>query len=119
MYFAPKPITKATMEESELRRDKTGARRYDDCGLGKKALYLGAWGMSCMRYLPLTQIERVYKRLAVSKGFFEQGRVYGTLSYLVVCYDGREKAVRFAREEDVNSLLHQFADETDVPVGKP
>ena len=119
MYFAPKPITKATMEESELRRDKTGARRYDDCGLGEKALYLGAWGMSCMRYLPLTQIERVYKRLAVSRGFFEQGMVYGTLCYLVICYDGREKVVRFTHEEDINLLLHQFAAETDIPVGKP
>ena len=119
MYFAPKAITKATLEESELRRDKAEARRYDDCGLGKKALYLGAWGMSCMRYLPLTQIERVYKRLAVSKGFFEQGKVYGTLCYLVIRYDGKEKAVRFTHEEDVNLLLRQFVDETDIPVGKP
>ena len=75
--------------------------------------------MSCMRYLPLTQIERVYKRLAVSRGFFEQGKVYAALCYLVICYDGREKAVRFTHEEDVDALLHQFADETDIPVGKP
>lgn len=119
MYIAPRPLSKAVLEASELRRDKTEARRYDDCGLGKKALYLGAMGISCVRYIPLTQIERVYKRLAVSKGFFEQGKVYGTLCYLVIRYDGKEKAVRFTHEEDVNLILHQFVDETDIPVGKP
>lgn len=118
MYVAPRSLSAVKLEASELRKDKTEARRYDDCGLGKKALYLGTMGISCIRYIPLTQIERVYKRLAVSKGFFEQGKVYGTLCYLVIRYDGKEKVVRFTHEEDVNLLLHQFADETDIPVGK-
>lgn len=118
MYFAPRPLSTAKLEEPELRKDKTDARRYEDCGLGKKAFYLGTLGIGCTRYIPLSQIERVYKRLAVSKGFFEQGKVYGTLCYLVLCYSGREKAVRFTHEENINLLLHQFADETDIPVGK-
>ena len=44
-----------------------------------------------MGYIPLSAIEWVYKRLAVTKGFFEEGKIYGTMSYLVVRYDGKEK----------------------------
>ena len=119
MYVAPKSLSDTTLPADVLREDKLGCTHFDECGLGKQALYLGAFGISRMRYIPLTRIERVFKRLAVSKGFFEQGKIYGTLCYLVVCYDGKEKAYRFTHEENLDALLDVIREKATIPVGKP
>lgn len=118
MYFAPKPLTSAQLPPDILKEDRLGAKLFEECGLGQKALYLEAFGMRCRRYIPLSKIERVFKRLAVSKGFFEQGKVFGTLSYLVVQHDGKEKVIRFTHEENVDAILAAFRADTDIPVGK-
>jgi hypothetical protein len=119
MIFAPRALSTTTLLKDELKEDRKSARKYDDCGLGEKALYLGAFGFRCARYIPLGQVERVFKRLAVSKGFFEEGKIYGTLSYLVVRYDGeKEKVCRFTREEDLDLMLEDFRNHTEIPVGK-
>ena len=70
-----------------------------------------------MGYIPLSAIERVYKRLGVSKGFFE-GKMYGTLCFLVVRYEGKEKAFRFTHEENLDAILDAFREKTQIPVGK-
>ena len=119
MYVAPKSLSDTTLPADVLREDKLGCTHFDECGLGKQALYLGAFGISRMRYIPLSRIERVFKRLAVSKGFFEQGKIYGTLSYLVIRFEGKEKVFRFTREEDLDALLQAFRETTSIPVGKP
>lgn len=77
------------------------------------------FGLNRIGYIPFSAIDRVYKRLAVSKGFFENGRIYGTLCYLVVCYDGKQKAYRFTHEENLNALLDLIREKTNIPVGKP
>ena len=119
MYIAPKSLSDGTLPADILREDKLGCTHFDECGLGEKALYLGLFGISRMRYIPLSRIERVFKRLAVTKGFFEQGKIFGTLSYLVVLYDGKEKTYRFTREEDLDAMLNVFRENTSIPVGKP
>ena len=43
---------------------------------------------------------------------------YGSFSYLVIDFDGREKAYRFLREENLDALLDAFRVKTDIPVGK-
>ena len=48
----------------------------------------------------------------------EEGKIYGSLSYLVICFEGREKAYRFLREENLDALLDAFRVKTDIPVGK-
>ena len=42
---------------------------------------------------------------------------YGSFSYLVIDFDGREKAYRFLREENLDALLDAFRVKTDIPVG--
>ena len=59
-----------------------------------------------MGYIPLSAIERVYKRLAISQSYFK-GNLFGTLCYLVVRYDGKEKAFRFTHEENLDAILEQ------------
>jgi len=119
MLIAPRPLSSLSFSREELEADRKAARPFDRCALGKRALYVGGLGLSGIYYIPLARIRRVYKRLAVSRGFYE-GKVYGTLCYLVILYDdGREKVCRFTREEDLNDLLSAFRQNTGVPVGKP
>lgn len=118
MYFAPKPLTSAVLPPEVLKEDRQNAQPFEDCGLGREAVYVEVFGISRRRYIPLDRVERVYKRLAVSKGFFEQGKIYGSLSYLVIRFDGREKAIRFTHEENVDEMLEAFRTKTNIPVGK-
>ena len=118
MLFAPKALSSSSFSREELAADKKEAVHYGHCALGKRAVYVGRFGLGCTHYLPLTRVERVFKRLAVSKGFYE-GKPFGTLSYLVVRYDGgREFQCRFEREEELDMMLSAFRRQTSVPVGK-
>lgn len=119
MYIAPKSLSVSSLPADVLRADKTDCLQFDECGLGKKAVYLGCLGVSRIRYIPLASVQRVYKRLMVSKGFFEQNKIFGVLAYLVVQYDnGKQKAYRFTHEEDVDAMLQSFREHTKIPVGK-
>jgi len=117
MYIPPKSLSEHKLSSEILRLDRKTCTEYEDFGLGDEALYAEYFAMSRMAYIPLSAIERVYKRLAVSKGFFE-GKVYGTLCYLVVRYDGKEKAFRFTHEENLDAILEAFRAKTKIPVGK-
>lgn len=118
IYIPSKALGTSSLPNEELKKDKMESVFYGDCSLGKKAVYLSAFGISRITYIPLASITRVFKRLAVSKGFFEEGKIYGTLSYLVLQYEGKEKQVHFTHEEDVDAILTAFAKETDIPCGK-
>ena len=119
MLFPPKSLTDRVFTKEELESDKKVRNKYEDCGLGKKALYVGKFGLGRRRYIPLGQITRVYKRLAVSKGYFE-GNVYGTISYLVIMFGKNEqKVVRFMHEENLDAMLNDIKAHTKIPVGKP
>ena len=117
MYIPPKSLSERTLLPEILRADKKCCAEYEDFGLGDEALYVEYFACSRMAYIPLSAIERVYKRLAVSKGFFE-GKMYGTLCYLVVRYDGKEKAFRFTHEENLDAILDAFRTKTKISVGK-
>ena len=119
MIFPPKSLSAVKFSEKTLEADKETVNKYEDCGLGKKALYVGRFGLNRRRYIPISEVKRVYKRLAVSKGFYEEGKMYGTISYLVVIYDkDKEEVVRFTREENLDALLNDIRTHTNIPVGK-
>ncbi|MBO7251881.1 MAG: hypothetical protein J6V25_04570 [Oscillospiraceae bacterium] len=117
MYILPKAFSKQTLPPEKLRLDRKFCTEYEDFGLGEEALYLEYLFCNRMGYIPLSAIERVYKRLGVSKGFYE-GKMYGTLCYLVVRFDGQEKAYRMTHEENLDALLAAFREKTKIPVGK-
>ena len=118
MLFAPKALSSGAFSRKELAADKKEAVHYGHCALGKRAVYVGSFGLDCTHYLPLSRVERVFKRLAVSKGFYE-GKTFGSLSYLVVRYDGgKERQCRFDREEELDMMLSAFRSRTSIPVGK-
>ena len=119
MLIPPRSLSARELPRLELEADKDYINKYEDCGLSKKALYVGAFGLNRRRYIPISEVKRVYKRLAVSKGFYEEGKMYGTISYLVVIYDkDKEEVVRFTREENLDALLNDIRAHTSIPVGK-
>ena len=119
MLIAPSPLSRSILSREELAADKKDAVKFESCALGKRVLYVGAFGFDCRKYIPLCSVRRVFKRLAVSKGFYEQGKTYGTISYLVVIYDdGLERVCRFRREEELDRMLDSFRRNTKIPVGK-
>ena len=118
MLLFPKALSSETIPMEVLRPDRKAAKTFEEGALGKKALYISNINFYRTTYIPLRRVERVYKRLAVSKGYYTGG-VFGTLAYLVVRYDkGKEKAFRFKREEAVNALLDEIRKSTSIPVGK-
>ena len=117
MYIPPKSLSEHKLQSDILKADKTCCTEYEDFGLGDKALYVEYFACSRMGYIPLSAIERVYKRLAISKSYYK-GNLFGTLCYLVVRYDGKEKAFRFTHEENLDAILEAFRTKTKIPVGK-
>ena len=119
MLIPPKAISAATLSYEELKQDRKVAQTFGQCALGKKVLFISSVWPGRTSYVPLDHIDRVFKRLAVSKGYFDGG-IFGTLAYLVVRYDnGKEKAFRFKHEEHVNLLLNEIRRHTQIPIGKP
>lgn len=118
MLFPIKAIGERKLSPEDLKTDRKNCIHYEETGLGRKALFLPFLGIGRRAYIPLSSIDRVYKRLYVSKGFFKEGKIYGSLSYLVIDFDGREKTFRFLREENLDALLDAFRVKTDIPVGK-
>ena len=117
MYIPPKALSQQKLPPEKLRPDRTTCTEYEGFGLGDEALYVEYFACARMGYIPLTAIERVYKRLAISKSYYK-GNLFGTLCYLVVRYDGKEKAFRFTHEENLDAILEAFRKQTKIPVGK-
>ena len=117
MYIPPKALSEHKLPPEKLRPDRKCCTEYEDFGLGDEALYVEYCLIGRMGYIPLSAIERVYKRLAISKSYYK-GNLFGTLCYLGVRYVGKEKAYRFTHEENVDAILDDFRKRTKIPVGK-
>ena len=119
MLIAPRPLSTVTLSREELATDKKNALRFDQCALGKRALYVGGFGFSNVYYIPLTRVQRVFKRVALTKGYYE-GKIFGSMCFIVIRYDNsKEKVFRFTHEEELDDMLNAFRKHTAIPVGKP
>ncbi len=106
MIIKPYPLSKETIPQEEANQDKKTCRQFGPCGVGEKALYLNSFYIDRRYYIPFSAIQRVYKRVAMSKGGFTGKGVFATIPYLVVEYDGgKEKQCNFKYEEQVDKLL--------------
>ena len=69
-------------------------------------MYLNSFFISRRYYVPYGEVERVYKRVAMSKGGYTGRGVFGSMPYFVVVLkDGREKACNFKIEEEVDEAV--------------
>ena len=106
MIFKTRQLGKISIDQEELAADKKKCRKFGPCGVGEKAIYLNSFYLDRRYYVKLTSVQRVFKRVAMSKGGFTGKGLFATLSYLVVEYDnGQEKQCIFKHEEDVDRLL--------------
>ena len=91
---------------SALKADKKAARRIGPVGMGRRAFYLNSFYISRMYYVLWTEVRRVYKLVAMSKGGFTGIGAFGAMSYLVVeLNDGRTKKCQFKYENQTDQAL--------------
>lgn len=103
------PLSEKKLEKDVLKKDKREAKHIGPIGIGEKALYLNSFYIDRMYYIPVEAIERVYKRVAMSKGGFSGKGIFASLSYLVVEYDGgKEKACLIRKEWRVDEALSEI-----------
>ena len=106
MLLFATPAGEKTLPRDVLEADKKACRKAGPCGAGEKALYLGNAYVSRFRYLPWDEVDRVYKRVAMSAGGFSGKGVFGSQAYLVVrLKNGRELSTAFKREPDLDAFL--------------
>lgn len=107
-----------SMEKEVLREDKKSCKKIGPVGLGQKAIYLNSFYIDRMWYLPWDEVDRVFKRIAMSAGGFTGKGAFGTMSYLVVqMKNGKEKQCLFKHEEDVDKVLAYIKQEhPQIPV---
>ncbi|MFR4336972.1 MAG: hypothetical protein ACLT33_01840 [Lachnospira pectinoschiza] len=106
MLFKPHCLSRTTLSKEELVKDRKNCRKFGPCGVGEKAIYLNSFYFDRRYYIPLSNVKRIFKRVAMSKGGFTGKGLFATIPYLVVEYDnGEEKQCNFKFEENVDSLL--------------
>lgn len=112
MIFAPRPLTDRTLSAEELADDKRRCLRIGPCGLGSRAIYLNSFYIDRMYYVPYTEISRVFKRVAMSRGAYSGKGIFGSMPYLVVqMKNGQEKQCNFKYEDQVDTLLETLGRE--------
>ena len=103
-------LSASTLPSDVLKEDKANCKKFGPCGVGKKALYVNSFYIDRRYYIPYGSIQRVYKRIAMSKGGFTGKGMFATMPYLVVEYDnGKEKQCNFKYEQNVDLLLAELA----------
>ena len=110
MLFSPKCLGTTTLTKEELKEDKAKCVKIGPCGLGEKALYLNSFFLDRVYYISYKDINRCFKRVAMSKGGFTGKGVFGSMPYLVVQYGtGLEKQCNFKFEEEVDMFLQELS----------
>ena len=104
-------IGKQSLPASELKADKKAAIKIGPVGMGKRALYLNSFYISRMYYVLWTEVSRVYKLVAMSKGGFTGIGAFGAMSYLVVeLRDGRTRKCQIKYENQTDKALSWIAE---------
>lgn len=99
-----KALSRVTIPEDAVRRDRKKCRKYDQCGLGEKAIFLGSHFAPRKYYVPYEAVTHVFKRVAVSAG---SGKgLLAPVLYIVVQFDdGREYQNHFKYLQDADKML--------------
>lgn len=118
MSFLTKPLGVKTLPEDTLGIDKKNCRRFGPCGIGDRALYLNGRYIDRRYYLAWSDVSRLYKRVAMSKGGYTGKGLFASMPFLVVeLKDGSAKEFPFKHESDVDDLLSAVqAEHPDIPI---
>lgn len=109
LYFKPALLGSVGLGDKELKEDKKACRVFGPCGVGQKALYLNSLFMDRRFYIPVSNIQRAYKRVAMSKGAFTGKGIFGSIPYLVVEYgNGESVQCTFKHENHVDMMIAEI-----------
>ena len=107
----PRLFGKQSLPGNTLKADKKACKKIGPLGMGRRALYLNSFYISRMYYVVWTDIKRVYKLVAMSKGGFTGIGAFGSMSYLVVeLRDGRTKRCQIKYENQSDEALAWIAE---------
>lgn len=102
----PVPASRTVLSRVALAEDLSSCMAFGSAGVGEKAVYLGTLMMERRRYVAYGDIERIYKRIAMTKGGFTGRGAFASAAYIVVeLDDGRSISSFMKREEDVDRLI--------------
>ena len=78
LYLKPRLLGSVGLDDALLKADKKACVRCGPCGVGEKALYLNSYWLDRRWYIPISNIQRAYKRVAMSKGGFTGKGMFGS-----------------------------------------
>ena len=84
MALTPVQLGTAAIAKDTIKADKAACKPFGPCGVGKAALYIGTYFIDRYYYIALDSVQRVFKRVAMSRGGFSGHGVFGAIPYLVV-----------------------------------
>lgn len=109
MFFTPKKYGNKSLTRAELSEDHKTVMNIGPVGLGQKAFYSNSFYVRRFYYTCWTDIRRVFKRVAMSKGGFSGKGIFATIPYLVIQRtDGSEQQCNFKIESEVDEVLAQI-----------
>ncbi len=109
LYLKPKLLGTVGLDDALLKADKKACVQCGPCGVGEHALYLNSYWLDRRFYVPVTNVRRAYKRVAMSKGGFTGKGIFGAIPYLVVEYgDGQVKQCTFKHEQHVDMAIAEI-----------
>ena len=109
LYLKPRLLGSVGLDDALLKADKKACVRCGPCGVGEKALYLNSYWLDRRWYIPVSNIQRAYKRVAMSKGGFTGKGMFGSIPYLVVEYgNGDVKQCTFKHEHHVDMMIAEI-----------
>lgn len=101
-----KQICGDIIDKSILKNDKKNGKKIENVVIGKKCIYPGNYFFSGCYAVPFSEIKRLYKRIAMSKGGFTGKGLFGSMPYLVIeTNENVEKVYRLKHEENVDKIV--------------
>ena len=118
MLFAPRKYGNTPLSKTDLAEDRKNCIKCGPVGLGKKALYSNSFYIKRYYYTCWTDIRRVFKRVAMSKGGFSGKGIFASIPYLVIQKsDGTEQQCNFKVEDQVDQVLEWIKEKhPEIPV---
>ncbi len=106
MIIAPFAAGEKKLSRKEIAEDLKSSFKSWTCADGEKCLYLSALSFSYRRYVLWEEVDRVFKRVAMSAGGFSGKGSFASLAYFVAqLKNGRKISCYFKYESDVDKLL--------------
>lgn len=92
----------------ELANEKKCMKKIGRNGVGVKAVFLSSLITDRSRYVCFSDINRIYKQVAMSKGGFTGKGIFGSLSYIIVeLRSGNKIKCSVPVEHDADALLEE------------